>query len=84
MKCLRCELIRAKLYAIICYNTTRDVDALMSKLNTDLTGAYFYSRRWHPADGYATTIFRFNDNPLAPNIEIWSWNEPERQINIAF
>lgn len=66
MNCIRCEIIRAKLQAILYANMRWPAEQLVNDLNDSLRGVYFVIRNEHGAQ-----VYRKNDNPDAPHIEIW-------------
>lgn len=66
MNCLRCELARAKLRAIVYHNLRWPAEELAADLTARYAGEYFVVRNEHGAG-----VFRRNDNPNAPSIEIW-------------
>lgn len=66
MKCVRCEIARAKVRAIFYYNMGLSPEALAVDLSGRYEGEYFVRRNEHGA-----AVYRRNDNPIAPAIEIW-------------
>lgn len=66
MACIRCEIARAKLRAIIYCNMRWPVEELATDLTARYAGEYYAVRNEHGAG-----VFRRNDNPEAPSIPIW-------------
>ncbi len=66
MNCLRCELVRAKLRAVIYHNARWTAEELAADLTERYKGEYYAVRNEHGAG-----VFRRNDNPEAPSIAIW-------------
>lgn len=65
MNCIRCEIARAKLRAIIYHNMRWPVEELAEDLTARYRGEYYAVRNEHGAG-----VFRRNDNPDAPSIPI--------------
>ena len=66
MACIRCEIARAKLRAIVYHNMRWPAEELAADLTARLPGEYYAQRNEHGA-----MVYRRNDNPEAPSIEIW-------------
>jgi len=66
MACLRCEIAKAKLRAIVYHNMRWPAEELAADLTARYAGEYFAVRNEHGAG-----VMRRNDNPNAPSIEIW-------------
>lgn len=66
MNCIRCEIARAKLRAIIFANMRWPVEELAADLTARYAGEYYAVRT-----GQGAMVYRRNDNPEAPAIEIW-------------
>ena len=66
MNCIRCEIAKAKLRAVVWSNMRWPAEELAADLTARYRGEYVAVRNEHGA-----MIFRKNDNPEAPDIEIW-------------
>lgn len=66
MNCIRCEIARAKLRAIIYANMRWPAEELAADLTARYAGEYFAVRNEAGA-----MIYRRNNNPEASAIEIW-------------
>lgn len=66
MACIRCEIARAKLTAILYHNMRWSAEELAADLSERLSGEYYAQRNEHGA-----MVYRRNNNPDAPPIEIW-------------
>lgn len=71
MKCLRCEIARAKLRAILYVNMRWPVEKLVDDLNATFAAGYYRIR-----DANGATVYRDNDG-LGPAIEIWHFKNYE-------
>lgn len=69
MNCIRCEIARAKLWAILYHNTGRSAADLVNKLNETQDGVYY--RHCNLSFGIMETVYRKSNVEGAPPIEIW-------------
>lgn len=68
MNCIRCEIARAKLRAIIYNNMRWPAEQLVNDLNKSQRGVYLIER-----DHNGSQVYRLNDNNQAPDILIWQF-----------
>lgn len=66
MKCLRCEIAKAKLRAILYHNMRWSAAELVNDLNALYDGVYYLVRNDHGA-----MVYRKSDVEGSPAIEIW-------------
>ena len=66
MNCIRCEILRAKAWAILYHNTGRSASELVNKLNDTQEGVYY-----HVANEHGAMVYRKSNVDGAPAIEIW-------------
>ena len=71
MKCLRCEIARAKLRAILYANMRWPVEKLVDDLNAMFKASYYRIR-----NSKGAIVYRDNDGP-GPAIEIWHFKNYE-------